>query len=156
MKICISEWLSFVQTFICGRKDSCWLCWKILNRASQEHHHLQVIYRAVVQYTLQQNAYLFISYFHENSLFCLAERHLIKINNTRGLMKPRPNAWWNVATGDIPKFENYRLRRIYARTVHHRFWLASYERLNILSTKYEHKYSVDLHCFETRRWFSII
>ena len=44
--------------------------------------------------------------------------------------------------------KNYRLRRIYARTVHHRFWLASYERLNIRSTKYKHKYSLDLDCFK--------
>ena len=36
-------------------------------------------------------------------------------------------------------------------TVHQRFWLASYERLNIRSTKYKHKYSLKLDCFETKR-----
>ena len=35
--------------------------------------------------------------------------------------------------------------------VHHSFWLASHERLNIRSTKYKHKYSLDLDCFETKR-----
>ena len=43
------------------------------------------------------------------------------------------DGWYCLTTGDIPK--KNRLRRIYARTVHHRFWLASYERLN---------YSLDL------------
>ena len=37
----------------------------------------------------------------QNSLFWFAERHLIKFNITRWIMKPRPNTWWNLATGDI-------------------------------------------------------
>ena len=41
-------------------------------------------------------------------------------------------------------FQKNRLRRIYARTVHRGFWLASYEQ----STKYKLKYSLDQYCFE--------
>ena len=55
-------------------------------------------------------------------------------------MMERGNGWY---------FKNYWLGRIYARKVHHRFWLASYERLNIWN-KYKHKYSHDLDCFETK------
>ena len=46
--------------------------------------------------------------------------------------------------------KNYRLHRIDARTVHNRFWLASFERLNLRSTKYKLKYSLDQDCFETK------
>ena len=68
---------------------------------------------------------------------------------TRWIKKARPNTRWDLATGDIPK--KHRLRRIDARTVYHRYWLVSYERLNKRSTKYKHKYSFDLECFETKR-----
>ena len=92
-------------------------------------------------------------FFSSSILTCMhtwrTEIHLIKINITRWIMKPRPNTWWNLATGDIPK--KYGLCKINARTVHHRFWVASYERLNIQSTKYKHKCSLDLDCFETKR-----
>ena len=37
-----------------------------------------------------------------------------------------------------------------ARTVHNRSWLASFERLNLRSTKYKLKYSLDQDCFETK------
>ena len=50
------------------------------------------------------------------------------------------NGWHSLTTGDIPK--KYWLRRIYASTVHHRFWLTN------LQSK---KYSLDLDCFETKR-----
>ena len=88
------------------------------------------------------------------SWFSLAKRYLIKINVTSWIMKPRPNTWWILATGDIAwrreMFQKYRLRRIYASTVHHRFWLESYERLDIRSAKYKHKYSLDLDRFKTK------
>ena len=58
-------------------------------------------------------------------------------------------------TGDIAwrrvifQFQKkYRLRRIYERTVHHRFWLASYERLNLRSTKYKFKREFNLNFYE--------
>ena len=47
--------------------------------------------------------------------------------------------------------KRYWLRKIYECTIHHRFWLASSEHLNIQNTKYKHKYLLDLDCFETRR-----
>ena len=72
-----------------------------------------------------------------NSWFWLPEEHLIKINITRWIMKPRNHAltrdgtWQReILLNDGWCSKKYRLRRIYARTVHHRFLLASYERLN--------------------------
>ena len=63
---------------------------------------IQKLYIALLYNIHYNRMHIFIYHtFMKNSLFWLAERHLIKINNTRGLMKPRPNAWWNVATGDI-------------------------------------------------------
>ena len=59
------------------------------------------------------------------------------------------NGWYCLTTVDIPK--KYWLRRTYARNVHHRFWLAPYERLNLRSTKYKLKHSLDLNCFEIKR-----
>ena len=98
-------------------------------------------------------------FFSSSILTCMhtwrTEIHLIKINITRWIMKPRPSTWWNFVMGDIARrrviFQIYRLRRIYACTVHHRLWLASYERLNIRSTKNKLKHSLDLDCFETKR-----
>ena len=51
------------------------------------------------------------------------------------------NGWHCLTSNDIPK--RYRLRRIYTRTVSHRFWLAYFERLNLRSMKYKLKYSLD-------------
>ena len=48
-------------------------------------------------------------------------------------------------------FKTIQFKWIYARTVHHRVWLASYERLNLRSTKYKFKYLLDLDCLETKR-----
>ena len=46
-------------------------------------------------------------FFSSSILTCMhtwrTEIHLIKINITRWIMKSRPNTWWNLATGDIPK-----------------------------------------------------
>ena len=85
----------------------------------------------------------------------MAEWHLIKINITRWIVKPRPNTWWNLATGDFARrrvtFQKYRLRRIYERTVHQRFWMTPYERLNSRITKHKFKHSLDLDCFESKR-----
>ena len=66
------------------------------------------------------------------------------------------NGWYFLTTGDISWrrvifSKKYWLRRIYARTVRHRFWLASYERLNWRSSKQKLKYSFDLDSFETNR-----
>ena len=74
-----------------------------------------------------------------------------KISITRWIMKPCPYMWWNFATGDIACSKRILTAQNYARTVHLRFWLASYEHLNIWSTKYKLKYSIDLDCFETKR-----
>ena len=64
----------------------------------------------------------------------------------------RDGTWQRVILLDYGWYsKKYRLRRIYAHTVHHRFWLASYEHLNLRSTKYKLKYSPDLDCFETQR-----
>ena len=47
--------------------------------------------------------------------------------------------WQRVILLDDGRYsKNFRRRKIYARTVHRIFWLASYERLNIGSTKYKH------------------
>ena len=59
------------------------------------------------------------------------------------------NGWFLLDDGWYSK--KYGLRRIYARTVHHRFWQASYESLNLQSTKHKIKHSFDLDCFETKR-----
>ena len=79
---------------------------------------------------------------HYNIMLACKIVILIKINITCWITKPRPNTWWNLDTGDIAwrrvifqKISN-RLRRLDARMVHHKFWLASYERLNIQSMKY--------------------
>ena len=48
---------------------------------------------------------------------------------------------WVILLDDWWYSKNYRLHKIYA----------SYEGLNIRSTKYKHKYSLDLDCFETKR-----
>ena len=40
-----------------------------------------------------------ILYFHVKYMILLAERHLIKINISRWIIKPCPYTWWNLATG---------------------------------------------------------
>ena len=46
--------------------------------------------------------------------------------------------------------KKHRLRKIHACMVHHRFWLASSERLKVQNLKYKHKHSLDLDCFDTK------
>ena len=47
--------------------------------------------------------------------------------------------------------KKYWLRGNSARSVHHRFWLASSERPHKPNTKFKRKFSLDMDCFETRR-----
>lgn len=62
-----------------------------------------------------------------------------KINITSLIISPHPNTWWNMAMVDISwqrdMSKKYRLHRMCACTVHHRFCLASSERLNWNYTK---------------------
>ena len=70
----------------------------------------------------------------KNGWFWLAERHLIKINITRSIMK----AWQLVILLDNGWYtKKYWLCWIYAHPVHHRFWLALFVHLNWRSTKYK-------------------
>ena len=62
-------------------------------------------------------------------------------------MKAHPNTWWDFAKGDTAWRQEwgdilklYPLRRIYVRTVHHRFWLASPERLKYAVYECKHLY----------------
>ena len=55
--------------------------------------------------TLKKNSQIFatsnLQWLLINEIFVNSEGHLIKINITRQIMKPRPNMWWNLAVGDI-------------------------------------------------------
>ena len=104
--------------------------------------------------------YLIILYFHVKNLILIGWKHLVKSispaeswNHALTL-----NGTWQrkVLLDDGWYSKKYRLRKIYARTVHHRFWLASYERLNLRSTKYTLKYLLDLDCFETKRTVDVV
>ena len=55
--------------------------------------------------TLKKNSQIFatsnLQWLLTNEIFVNSEGHLIKINITRRIMKPRPNMWWNLVMGDI-------------------------------------------------------
>ena len=57
-------------------------------------------YWHVTQLTVD-NKCEYYTFIYQIVCFWLAERHMIKINITRWITKPRPNKWWNLATADI-------------------------------------------------------
>ena len=86
--------------------------------------YIPYIYYIVLQYQIYTFMWILIGW----EIFDKNWYHPLNHENTPYHVMELDNGWYRLTTGDIPK--KYRLRRIYARTVHHRFWLASYERLN--------------------------
>ena len=95
------------------------------------------------------------------SRFWLSERHFFQNQYHSRIMKPRPNTWWNLASGDIA------WRRVIFQNISTAQNLCAYgspyDRLNLRNTKCKLKHSLDLDCFETKRnvddvfyWFHMI